>query len=379
MATAASAGATPKRSAAALKPAGRRFPRTQTARASHGDTSSARPAPVPHVARTAAVAYRTHRDRFLWNVTRPGEFENRHRTHAVDAVARLRWRASERTSLAAGVEQAGDWISSSNLGDHEQARTAGFVESQVALAPKVVLSQALRVDRYSTFGTAWSPALGVSAWTGETVHLRASAGRAFRVPTFTERFYTDPAHQASAALDPERAWAIEGGLDWFPAAGWVATAGLFQRWERDVIDWVRARPTDRWETTNVHRVRTAGAEIGLKRLGETWTAGVDYTWLSSEADRLDRLSKYSLDFARHSLVVSGGADLPWRLQAGARVEVRGRVARPAYALVDARLGRRVGPAEVFVEGTNLFDASYEEIRGVAMPGRWLTAGLRFGR
>lgn len=325
-----------------------------------------------------SVAYRTHRDRFLWNETRPGEFENRHRTHAVDVVARARWRPTAQASVAGGVEQAGDWIRSSNLGDHDQARTGGFVEAQVGLGQRVVVSPALRVDRYSTFGTAWSPALGVSAWAGDAVHLRASAGRAFRVPTFTERFYTDPAHRANAALGPERAWSVEGGLDWFPADGWVATAGVFSRWERDVIDWVRASPADRWQTTNVHRIRTAGAEVGVKRLGAGWIAALDYAWLSSEADRLVLLSKYSLDFARHSVVMSGGVDLPWQLRAGGRVDVRGRVARPAYALVDARLGRRVGPAEVFLEGANLFNADYEEIRGVAMPGRAIAAGLRVG-
>jgi len=30
---------------------------------------------------------------------------------------------------------------------------------------------------------------------------------------------------------------------------------------------------------------------------------------------------------------------------------------------------------VYVEGSNLLDVSYEEITGVAMPGRWAGAGL----
>jgi outer membrane receptor for ferric coprogen and ferric-rhodotorulic acid len=46
-----------------------------------------------------------------------------------------------------------------------------------------------------------------------------------------------------------------------------------------------------------------------------------------------------------------------------------------YMLVDVRLARRFGAHyEVAVEGTNLFDVSYQEIAGVAMPGaKWLVA------
>jgi len=63
-----------------------------------------------------------------------------------------------------------------------------------------------------------------------------------------------------------------------------------------------------------------------------------------------------------------------------RVEYRRR-ARPSgtadYVLVDARVGRRLsGVLELFVEGTNLFDVSYEEIAGVRMPGAAMAAGVR---
>jgi outer membrane receptor protein involved in Fe transport len=65
-----------------------------------------------------------------------------------------------------------------------------------------------------------------------------------------------------------------------------------------------------------------------------------------------------------------------------RLEYRRR-ARPSgtsdYALFDTRVGRRLSRVlELFVEGTNLFDVTYEEIAGVRMPGAAMAVGVRFG-
>jgi hypothetical protein len=49
-------------------------------------------------------------------------------------------------------------------------------------------------------------------------------------------------------------------------------------------------------------------------------------------------------------------------------------------LVDARVARRFGQAyELIVEGTNLLDANYQEVAGVAMPGPAMSVGLAIRR
>ena len=101
------------------------------------------------------------------------------------------------------------------------------------------LEASLRVDRYSEFGTAWSPGAGIGWWPSPRVRLRASAARAFRVPTFTERYYQDPANWARPDVHAETAWAGDAGADLFLAEGLTASATLFGRLEHDVIDWLR--------------------------------------------------------------------------------------------------------------------------------------------
>jgi hypothetical protein len=73
------------------------------------------------------------------------------------------------------------------------------------------------------------------------------------------------------------------------------------------------------------------------------------------------------------------AQLPSGFALGGRVDLRTRTGRDTYALVDLRATRDLGPLRVFVDGHNLFDTPYQEIRGIEMPGRWLSAGIEIGR
>ena len=262
---------------------------------------------------------------------------------------------------------------------------SGFGEWRRPIARTAQIDATLRVDRYNEFGTSWSPSLGAGWWPASRLRLRASVGRAFRVPTFTERYYSDPANLARADVGPEHAWAGEGGADVFIARDWALHATLFDRADSDVIDWLRPSPAVRWQTYNVRDVDTRGIELSVSRSiagGGFVQAG--YTGLDLDASAVDQLSKYVLDYAPHSFTAAASIPLPARLQVAPRFEYRERrrpYPQPAggvavgdrdYALFDLRLARRVGAHyEVAIEGTNLFDVSYQEIAGVAMPGaKW---------
>ena len=200
------------------------------------------------------AAYRTHGDHFLWDIARPGFAENRHRTHAVTAAATFRT-GGERNWASAGVEGGVDTIRSNNLGDHTVQHAAALVEVQRGIGRRATIYPGLRYDAYSVFGDNWSPSIAGVVALSRSMRVRASAGRGFRVPTFTERFYRDPAHLARAELVPEHAWGFDGGLDW-THGGWVVGLTPFARRETDVIDWVRSSAQELWRTANIRRVET---------------------------------------------------------------------------------------------------------------------------
>ncbi|MBI2829357.1 MAG: TonB-dependent receptor, partial [Acidobacteria bacterium] len=322
-----------------------------------------------------------HGDHFLFDVRRPGVSENRHRTHAVIGTIRASRGIGDRGSVTTGLEGGADWVRSSNLGDHDTRRVSGFAEWRYAPAASMQLDASLRVDRYTEFGTSLSPSFGVGWWPSAPLRLRASTGRAFRVPTFTERYYSDPANWARPEVHAETSWAGETGADFFPSESWVLTATVFGRIDHDVIDWLRPTTAERWRTYNIRDVDTFGAEISArKNLPDGSFIQVGYAELDVRAAAVTQLSKYVLDYAPHSLAVTAALALPSAMQLAPRLEYKRRTRSTGtsdYAVIDLRVSRRFGAYEVRVEGTNLGSASYQEVLGVAMPSRALTLSVAF--
>jgi len=332
---------------------------------------------------TATASYRTHGDRFLFNQVQPQLSDNRHRTHAVLAAVSGARRLGGLGTLTIGAEGGGDWIRSTNLGDHSTARVSGFGEWRQEIGRRTQIDGTLRVDRYNEFGTSWNPSAGIGWWPSSMLRLRASGGRAFRVPTFTERYYSDPANLAREEVGPETAWAGEGGADLLLSGGWIVQATVFGRADEDVIDWLRPTTVDRWQTYNIRNVDTLGVELGVRR---TFSSGAmmlaEYTALDVQAAAVNQLSKYVLDYAPHSFVAAATFPLPAGFSAAPRLEYRRRSRTTGtfdYVLLDARIGKRIGRnLELFVDGANLLDESYQEIAGVAMPGATLAVSLVVG-
>jgi iron complex outermembrane receptor protein len=337
---------------------------------------------------TGDASYRTHGDEFQFT---PGSASSVHRTHeALGALSATRGVAHGGT-VTVGGDGGGTWIRSNNLGDHTVQRVSGFGEWRQPAGARTQFDASLRVDRYSEFGSSWSPAAGVSWWAARRVRLRASGGRAFRVPTFTERYYSDRNHLARPDVGPEHSWAGEGGVDWFPAGAWLVQATAFVRSDHDVIDWLCSNSlcgtpaaTDRWHTFNVRDVDTRGSEVSVRR---TFAGGafaqLGYTGVVVRAPTITQLSKYVLDYTPRSLAAAGLVPLGAGVRLAPRVEFRRRV-RPTgtsdYTLLDARVSRRFGSGyELAVDGTNLFDVDYEENVGVRMPGAAVMVQLTVGR
>ncbi len=228
----------------------------------------------------------------------------------------------------------------------------------------------------AAFGTAWSPSAALSAWLTANVRLRASAGSAFRIPTFTELYYSDPGNVGSPGLQPERARSVDGGIDWV-AHRWMLSASPFARWDRNVIDWVRASSADRWQATNVRDVTSTGLELSATRSWNGSMVRTSYTALSVGAPALDRLSKYVLSYAKQSLTLAAAFPVGRGVHAAIDANVKDRFDGQRYMLVGVELSRTFGRVAAFARASNVLNADYQEVAGVPMPGRWVTAGFTF--
>jgi len=327
--------------------------------------------------------YRTHGDRFLYDIRTPELYENRHRTHSAGGNLKSLYRLSDSSAITVGGGMGGDWIRSSNLGDHSFSRASlfgelrwipgdsGMSEQSIAIYP------GLRIDYYSNFGAAVSPSLSGSWWVLPRMRLRSSLGHAFRIPTFTELYYIDPNHQASSDLKPERAWTFDAGADFIPSISWLASWTFFARKEKDVIDWIRSSDAEPWRTSNIRNLQTAGFEAALEHSFNTAARlSGTYSYTSLSAGSINYISKYVLDYARHSLSLSTSFEMPFGMQYSQSAVYRRRSDGRSYWILDGRLEKDFYGLTAAVDFTNLLDSRYQEVRGVDMPGRWFVVSLR---
>ncbi len=340
---------------------------------------------------TPSFGWRSFSDDYVLDRNDPSLFEN------LSGTTTLGGGLSAASGLLGGaVRLAADVgaqsVSSTVLGSH--SRTLGALLAEYGRpfdtsAPgRAGLKAGLRADDYSDFGWHVSPWGGIWWAPSAALRFRASAGTAFRIPTYTELYYRDPQNVGNPALTPEKAVNVEAGVTVTRGAFGLDVAG-FWRHGTDLIDFVRSSETEPWVARNIRTADTWGFEGVLSWQGEKDALlsraalqaaylFADLAALSAEAGAME--GKYVLDplHVKWDLIAAGM--LPLEVSVLTRVSY---FARPSYAngvwLWDLRLGHDLFQGEileVYAEGLNLGDARYEEATGVPLPGRRLFLGIR---
>jgi iron complex outermembrane receptor protein len=120
------------------------------------------------------------------------------------------------------------------VGDHARGIFSLFVQEAWSYSSKLSLTAGLRVDRYGDVGSEVSPRLGAVWRLPRGVKLKMLYGRAFRMPTLAELYFSLPGFIANPDLQPVTIDTLEVGLSWRKRRLRVS-GGLFQGFERDSI------------------------------------------------------------------------------------------------------------------------------------------------
>jgi vitamin B12 transporter len=315
-------------------------------------------------------------------------------------------------------------VQSNDRGDHAVWHTGAFAVAAIAPTPGLNITAALRLDHDQNYGTEVVPQLNASQQVGEKLTVRGAVGRGIRAPNFTEQYNsairpgTVPAgfNVGNPGLSAERTINYEAGLDYQPLPALTLRGTYFNRYGRNLIDYVSQPSQQVIEATgftnldakpgntttyrfaqNLFAVRTQGIETEVTTRAQladnmhiNGSVGYTYVNLNTEGDVQ---SQYLSNVARH--LVAGNVSLTHRrftLAVGGLYKVRagqntivtptnGQLVAsltPSYAVFNARLDLALLPERVWLVGQaqNLFNARYSDLLGAQMPTRWLMAGVR---
>lgn len=326
---------------------------------------------------TASFAYRRHSDLFVLIRDDPSVYTNHHHDESYQADLRRNEDLATNIELHYGVEALHESIVSNNLGDHARSRAAAYAALDFRALHRFSFSLAAREEVYRDFSAEFCPTIAGGYWLSPHLKLRASVSRAFRVPSYTELYYQDPANIGNPNLRPERAWNYEGGLDWNPNSRWHGDLTVFERRERDDIDYYRASPNDLWQAVNIDALNFTGISSSLRfAISNSQSLDFRYSWLQGNENAIPiGETKYAFYYPRHSAVVAWQANLPSHFLLRTHLGVIDRRAEGTYALVDFDAAYTRGSVHPFVRLSNVANMSYQEVQGVAMPGRTMIGGV----
>jgi len=326
---------------------------------------------------TVSFGFRRHSDLFVLFRDQPEIFTNHHSDESYNLAVRRRQEVGISTTLYYGVEALHESIVSNNLGDHARSRAAAYGALEWRALKRYSLTVAAREEIYRSYSAAFTPTVSAGMWTSATTKVHASASRAFRVPSYTDLYYHDPANLGSPNLRPESAWSYETGVEWVASPKMSAEMNLFDRQEHDGIDYYRTSPTDIWRALNIQNLSFRGLEASVRWTPSTVnTFDLRYTALHGQQDTIPLgATKYTFNYPKNAGVFSWTVTPHGNFLFRTRVGVMDRLARDPYALWDVYMALPRGKVHPFLQASNLTNTSYQEIQGVAMPGRTVLGGI----
>lgn len=278
--------------------------------------------------------------------------------------------------LAAGVEWRQEKVASDTAFDRTRRRVASLFASYAATLDRHLLQASLRRDDDQQFGGRTTGNLAYGYRLTPAFRLSASAGTAFKAPTFNDLYFPG---FANPDLRPEKSKSAEVAARYDDG---VFSAGLtlFENRIRDLIqfDFVTSAPL------NVARARNRGATLVAGYTAGSWRTRFEWT----HQDPVDETSGAQLPrrARNHGSAGLSYAPGPWR--AGVDVVTSGARFDNAFAPPPPRLG---GYTVVNLHGAyavtqafsvvarlgNVTDKHYELVQGYNTPGRNVFIGVQY--
>ncbi len=336
--------------------------------------------------------YRRHSDEFVLLRDDPSVYENNHVTDSWQAALRRHDDLAQNIVLSYGAEGFRDQIDSNNLGHHGRNRGAIYAAADFRALNRFSFSVGAREETYNGARGEFSPSASAAWWLSSKFKVRGAISRAFRIPTYTDLYYSDPANVGNPNLRPESAWSYEGGIDWNSGGRLSFTATGFRRNERNGIDYVKCPPgsvftngtciaspgaTDIWHAYNIDNLNFTGIESLVRyRWNDRQEFDLGYSGIYGAQQSLNGLvSQYVFNYPTHNAYAGWQGSVGYGITARTRIGVVQRYQRDAYPLWELSIARDTGRIRPYLQLTNLSDTSYQEIEGVAMPGRAIIGGL----
>lgn len=325
--------------------------------------------------------WKRNQDEYLFVREDPSIYRNFHQTNKIALEFNGTYKSKWGTT-GFGVDLAQMYISSNNLGQHDRFMTTMFAEHRFDFLNNTLdITPGIAATYFSDFKFHAFPGIDIGYKISDNLKIYGNIGYTYRIPTYTDLYYTDPTTIGNDNLDPEEAIAEELGFN-FKHKNLRLNVALFNRDSNKLIDYVKEQEEDLWQAINVREVNTKGIEAsanyGFNIGNYLQNLTVSYTYLEDDIqDVKSNFSKYSINSLKHHFTAKATTKFITHLSQTIIYKYAERTYGESYGVVDANITLALKNMEVSVIGNNIFNTEYTETNMVPMPKGNVLFGFKY--
>lgn len=326
--------------------------------------------------------WRRNQDMFLLERDDPDFFRNFHISDKIGAEANASY-SSKLGVTGFGLDVAKVYLRSNNLGNRNRFMATAFLEHRFKFIDgRLDITPGIAMTYFSDFDFNAFPGIDLGFAISSDIRIYGNVGYTYRIPTYTDLYYSDPATQGNPDLEPEEAFSQELGIKYF-SKQFSATIAIFNRDATNLIDYIRPDVTEGiFTASNIREVNTQGLEFDatynfqIANYAQLLTFG--YAYLDDNIlDQNPELSRYSLNTLRHQYIARLSTSFFKNLSQNIVYKYAERTTGQTYSVWDASLVYRLKSLELTLTANNIFNAEYIETGFVPMPPSNILFGFRY--
>ncbi len=320
--------------------------------------------------------WRRGQDEYIYIRDNPSVYRNLHKTNKVSAELSGSYFSSSGVT-GFGIDLSTVNISSNNLGEHDRNTVSAYIDHTFKLFDeKFVVSPGISASYFSDMSFHSFPGIDLGYNLNSSFKLYSNIGKTYRIPTYTDLYYSDRTTVGNDNLNPESAISTELGFK-YDTSNLKITGALFNREAKNIIDYVKENENDLWSAVNIGSLKTTGFELDFRYnfknqnyLNLGYTNIKDNNYVTNI-----NFSKYSLNSYKHQLVSKLNLSYLKNISHSIVYKYLERSDNSNYSVLDSKIIYKKG---LFIYVNNLLDVAYSETNLVPMPGRNFLVGISVG-
>ena len=321
--------------------------------------------------------WRRGQDEYIYIRNNPSVYRNLHITNKIYLDFSFS-KLFDSSRLNFGIDLSSSSISSNNLGKHNRFTSSLYADYTFKTKDnKLSFSPGFSVSNFSDMSTHFFPGIDIGFDLSEKINLYANYGKTYRIPTYTDLYYSDRNTIGNPNLNPEHAITNEIGIK-YSNENIDISSSYFMRKSSNIIDYVKQSEQDKWEATNIRNLDTNGFDFNfLFKISPNNSLRLGYTYLFDKSYVSEvNYSRYAINSLRHQLNTRLALKYSNKITHTLINRFGERSNNVSHIVYDSNLKYQLSNnSYFFINVNNIFNEEYYEANLVPMPGRNFLIGV----